>query len=214
MLAEYVTQWIALGFLFLLASSFSERTAKYGYVLIPIIAGLFAYIGWLGTSYLSTIVPLLLGIGVITFLKEQFRVKLGGYGSSGSLIWRIFSFMIILQFAIVMVNSMGIYESNKIVSPDAETTSTFYSLQKLAPGSTDPLTGAYTSQTNLFNTAWFFGEAIMTGFLMLWTLLLGTLGLWWTLTGLFKLPASVAYALSGIVYLMFVIEIYIVIFKP
>ena len=113
-----------------------------------------------------------------------------------------------------MVNSMGIYESNKIVSPDAETTSTFYSLQKLAPGSTDPLTGAYTSQTNLFNTAWFFGEAIMTGFLMLWTLLLGTLGLWWTLTGLFKLPASVAYALSGIVYLMFVIEIYIVIFKP
>lgn len=217
MLAEYIAQWIALGFLFLLASTFSERTSKYGYVLIPLFAGMFAYFGWLPIEYLSVVIPLLLSMGVITFLKEQFRAKLGGYGSSGSLVWKIFSFMIILQFAIVLVNGMGVFQSNvEIHNKDVEKTAASYSLVNLTAGNVDPVTGAFGSSplATAVDTAYFFGTLMITAFYMMWAIVTGTLGIYFTLTGLFGMNSMVAIALSGVVYLMTLIEIYILIAKP
>jgi hypothetical protein len=217
MLAEYIAQWIALGFLFLLASTFSERTSKYGYVLIPLVAGLFAFIGWLPPEYLGVVVPLLLSLGVITFLKEQFRTKLGGYGSSGSFIWKIFFFLIILQVAIVFVNGMGIFNAQmQINNKDIDKTAASYSLTNLTDGNVDPVTGAFgkSAVTTFLDTAWFFGGLMMTAFVMMWTIFIGTFTIYSTLTWVFGFPPIVAAALSSVVFLMIPVEIFILFAKP
>jgi hypothetical protein len=213
MLKLYVAQWIALGILFLLASAFSERTAKYGYVLIPLLAGLFAYFGWLQGYYLITIVPLLLSMGVITFLKEQFRLKLGGIGSNTSLIWKIVYFLMVLQIAIVFVNGMGIYgaiDKGKIV-PDSTMVKNTDSWNIYNANSTEMqkfLNPSIQDQVGFFFTL------VVQSLTLLFNMIVGTLGIYWTLINVFGVPPSVSAVLSSIVWIMFLVEVLILFAKP
>ena len=213
MLKFYIAQWIALGILFLLASAFSERTAKYGYILIPLLAGLFSYFGWLDGYYLVTIVPLLLTMGVVTFLKEQFRIKLGGYGSNTSLIWKIVYFIMIIQIAIVFVNGMGIYSSidkGKIV-PDSTMVQNTDSWSVYNANSAD-MQRFY--DPTIWDQVTFFVTFVINSTLLLIQMLIGTLGIYWTLINVFGVPPSISAVLSSIVWIMFIVEIYITFAKP
>lgn len=213
MLKFYIAQWIALGILFLLASAFSERTAKYGYILIPLLAGLFSYFGWLDGYYLVTIVPLLLTMGVVTFLKEQFRIKLGGYGSNTSLIWKIVYFLMIIQIAIVFVNGMGIYSSidkGKIV-PDSTMVQNTDSWSVYNANSAD-MQRFY--DPTIWDQVTFFVTFVINSTLLLIQMLIGTLGIYWTLINVFGVPPSISAVLSSIVWIMFIVEIYITFAKP
>ena len=108
---DFVYVMIAMSFVFLLASVFGERDAKYGFVLVPILAGVFAIIGFLPTIYGATLIPLVLGLGIVSFLRDQFREKLGSGGSASSLLWKIMAFVIFIQFAIVFVNGVASFDS-------------------------------------------------------------------------------------------------------
>ena len=210
LIEQQITTWIAVAILFMLASVFSERTAKYGYVLIPITTGLFAYFGWLEPKYMAVVVPLLLSLGAITFLKEQFRVKLGGYGQSGSLLWKIVSFMMLIQVAIVMVASMGaigLYESKDLG------TLTLYSASPEAAKSfsVNEITNATApfaiQDASLTDQVWFGFTIAVTGFALLIDMILVIPKLYWILTGAFGFSPVVAVAASGIVYIMFAWEL-------
>lgn len=210
MLVGVTSTWIALALLFLLGSVFSQQTSKYGYVLIPIIAGLFAFFGWLPAEYLVMVIPLLICMGVITFMKEQFREKLGGYGSTGSFIWKVMIFMMLLQISIVFVASIGIFgetpaglEANRFNQTTSKWT---------IEGTKDQF-GTYTDTTGW--TQLFFGfQMIIQMFGFMWGFMFSIFGIYWVLTGTFHMPPQLAVVLSAIVYIMFLIELYVLVFRP
>jgi len=68
-LEEMYYTWISLILLFLLLPMFSGRNAQYGYVIIPLIGGVFWYIGWLPVTYLLITGAIILGI--IMYLSKR-----------------------------------------------------------------------------------------------------------------------------------------------
>ena len=210
MLIGVTSTWIALAFLFLLGSVFSQQTSKYGYVLIPIMAGLFSFFGWLDPNYLLMIIPLLISMGVITFMKEQFREKLGGYGSTGSFIWKVMIFMMLLQVSIVFVASIGIFgdapaglEANRFNQTTSKWT---------IEGTKDQF-GQYTDTNGITQLAFLWSNVVQL-FGFMFTMLFGIFAIYWVLTGTFHIPQQLAVVLSAIVYIMFIIELYILIVRP
>jgi hypothetical protein len=209
MLEPALASWIALAIIFLLASVFSERTSRYGYVIIPIIIGFFAFIKWLPAIYISTIFPVVIGLGVITFLKEQFRVRLGGYGATGSLIWKIMSYMVVLQFAIIFVNGIAIFGGTEFMSSSAANTTiakyTITDAQQI--GTSYVASDGWQQLYVMFTMVW-----NMWG--VTWALLYGVLTLYSSMTTIFGLDPLLAGVLSMGVYLMFIFELFILVTRP
>jgi hypothetical protein len=205
MLDTVIAQWVALAFIFLLASVFSERNVRFGYVLIPLMVGLFIFIGWLPTSYLAIIFPVIMGLGVVTFLKDQFHVKLGGYGSAGSLIWKIVTLLVVLQFAIVFVNGITIFDQQYIAGDTAFTDQ--YSITKTN------LYGTYTN-TSLTDQLFVAFTMIWEVWNVTWAMVLSLFGMYGNMVNVFKLHPLVAALLSMGVYIMFVFEIFILVTRP
>jgi PKD repeat protein len=68
-LEEVYYTWISIIFLFLMLPMFSGRNTIYGYVVIPVIAGMFYFIGWLNVTYLLITGVIILGI--ILFMSKR-----------------------------------------------------------------------------------------------------------------------------------------------
>lgn len=220
MLSTIVAQWVALGILFLLASAFSERTAKYGFVIIPLVAGLFSFFGWLPSTYLKIIIPLLIAMGVVTFLKEQFRVKLGGYGASGDLIWKLMVFMMLLQVSMVFVGGLGVSSDGDMFNSDSKMgglagdkskTDAAYDINKIE---NDAAPFAKAENGSTWDQLYAGFTMVMSAWSLLWAMLIGVLSMYWTLTNVFSIPPLIAGVLSSIMYIMFVIELYVLVAKP
>lgn len=209
MLDTALAGWIALAIIFILASVFSERTSRYGYVIIPIVIGFFAFIKWLPAIYISTVFPVVIGLGVITFLKEQFRVKLGGYGATGSLIWKIMSYMVVLQFAIIFVNGIAIFGGTEFMSSSAaNTTIAKYTITDAKQvGTAYVVSDVWQQLYVMFTMVW-----NMWG--VMWALLYGVLTLYPSMTLIFGLDPLLAGVLSMGVYLMFIFELFILVTRP
>jgi len=206
MLITVIASWIALAFIFLLGSIFSERNVRFGYVLIPIMIGVFIFIGWLPTSYLTIVFPVLMGLGVVTFLKDQFRVKLGGYGSAGSLIWKIMTLLVVLQFAIIFVNGLTMFDKTYIEGEGSAFTDQ-YTIEK---------TNMYGSQTNVSiqdQLFWGFTMIVQT-WNMVWAMVFSLFGMYGNMITVFHLHPLVSALLSMGVYIMFIFELFILVTRP
>jgi len=194
---------IALAFIFLLASIFGERDAKYGYVLIPLLGGAFWIIGWLPDIYVASIIPLILGFGVISFLREQFREKFGSGGSASSLLWKIMVFVVFLQFAIVFVNGIAVFAN----APKLESiNNTFTQNYNLAEAKS--VYGQYTNVTAI--------DQLTVGLTLIWTawnvtwaMIFGLLDIIPNMINIFHLDAAVATIIGVGFYIMIAIEVFV-----
>lgn len=71
-LEDMYYNWISLIFLFILIGLFSGRSVIYGYVVFPLIAGLFYFIGWLDVGYILISGVIILGL-MLFLSKKQFQ---------------------------------------------------------------------------------------------------------------------------------------------
>jgi len=194
---------IAIAFIFLLASIFGERDAKYGYVLIPLLGGAFWIIGWLPDIYVASIIPLILGFGVISFLREQFREKFGSGGSASSLLWKIMVFVVFLQFAIVFVNGIAVFANAPKLESINNTLTQNYNLAEAKS-----VYGQYTNVTAI--------DQLTVGLTLIWTawnvtwaMIFGLLDIIPNMINIFHLDAAVATIIGVGFYIMIAIEVFV-----
>ena len=199
---DFVYIMIAMSFIFLLASVFGERDAKYGFVLVPILAGVFSIIGFLPTIYGATLIPLALGLGIVSFLRDQFREKLGSGGSASSLLWKIMAFVIFIQFAIVFVNGVASFDSAPKIQSTNNTFST-YTLQTA--------TSTYGSYTNITAV-----DQLTVGLTLVWTawnitwaMIFGIFLIIPNLITIFHMPPAIAVVIGAGFYIMLAIEVFV-----
>jgi len=100
----------SVGMLFIMGAVASERNLRHFGILLPIIAGLLIYLGWLQSSNQSGLVGMVVGaafLGGVIYMKESLREN-WGVGGPGTTILNIAIFLIILQSVVGVVNSPNI----------------------------------------------------------------------------------------------------------
>lgn len=201
------TQWISIAILFLLSSIWSEDNIRFGYILVPFMAGFFWLIGWIQFYYLSTIIPLIILMGVISYLRSQLKSKYGVFGSSGGLLFKIVSFVIILQMAIGFVNGMALFTGPYAATPSNEYTT--YTLQK----ANDTYAGSSSgidildAITNGLSIAWMM-------FRILWSMISSIFLIYPLLVTSFHIPSNLSLLIQCGIYLLYGAELFTMIFKP
>lgn len=199
---DFVYVMIAMSFVFLLASVFGERDAKYGFILVPVLAGVFVIIGFLPAIYGATLVPLVLGLGIVTFLRDQFREKLGSGGSASSLLWKIMAFVVFIQFAIIFVNGVASFDNAPKIQ-STNNTFTGYTLQEA--------TSTYGSYTNITAV-----DQLTVGLTLVWTawnitwaMIFGIFLIIPNLITIFHMPPAIAVVIGAGFYIMLAIEVFV-----
>jgi len=207
MINTFAYQWIAIGFLFLMSSIWSEENVRFGYVLVPFMAGFFWFIGWIQFAYLSTIIPIIIMMGLLAYLRAHLKYKYGVFGSGGSLLWKIFAFVVFLQFAIVFVNGLMIFNTIYIPTPSNDMTAyNVTSAQAVYATSTYGISivDAVANGLSLLWTSW----------VVFWSMILSFFTLYPTLMTNFHVPPQLAAIISAGVYLLVAIEVFVLIYKP
>jgi hypothetical protein len=207
MLDTVAYQWVSVAFLFLLGSIWSEDNVRFGYILVPFMAGFLWFIGWLQFSYLSSIIPIVIFMGVITYLRAHLKYKYGVFGSSGGLLFKIEAFVIFLVFAIVFINGMAIFNANYVdipasTAPDYSITSA----QSVYAGQTYDL-NILTVVSDLLSFTWM-------SLKMFWSFLLAFFTLIPMLQTQFHLPPALSVLIGAGIYILVGIEVFILIFRP
>lgn len=206
-------QWMAISILFLVGSIWSEDNVRYGYVLVPFLAGLFYWIGWLQFTYLPTVIPILIMLGVLAYMRAHLKYKFGVFGSSGGMLWKVFAFCVFLQFAIIFANGLAIFDAKYIDNPQNE----FVGNGTQSGYSITTAQNVYGSQTygldimGAIEGAW---QMVWTSFKVLWSMIEGFFNIYPTMVTSFKMPAQIATVISAGVYLLVALEVFILIFKP
>ena len=113
--------WIALFLIFLITSLSSKVNIRFMAILMPVMAAIFWWFGWLSGTYLSAVIPFCCILGVTYYMKGSLRENFG-VGGPGSLLLNILVFMIILQSMIGFVNGLGIFHHTSIATPSNEYT--------------------------------------------------------------------------------------------
>lgn len=200
-------QWIALCFIFLTGSIWSEDTARFGYVITAFMAAFFWWIGWITFAYLGTVIPVVIMIAILSYLRSHLKYKYGVFGSNGGLVWKILGFIIMMQFAILTINGLAIFNTQFAANPDNEFTG--YTLD-----TADATFGQFTTGVAGADAVIM---ALTIGWLLLgflWSMLVAFFTLYPTLVATFHVPALIAGAVSAGVYVMTALELFVLIFKP
>jgi len=203
-------QWMALALLFLISSIWSERNVRFGYIITPLMGGFFWAIGWIQFQYLTTLIPMIIMIGVLAYLRTHLRVKFGVFGSSGGLLFKIVVFLIFLQFAIIFVNglvSIGVFQDQFGPTPSNELTT--YTIEHA-----QTVYGTSTTGVSLTDAVWNGLGLIWSNWQMFWKLVFGFFSIYGTMVTFFHMPPSISLILSMGIYVMTAIEIFVLIFKP
>lgn len=98
----------------LIAVTAGQRDTKFVALLLPLWAGFCMYAGWLkydnmGTGFAVLVVCTMLAL--MTYMKDTVHEKFGIAGP-GSMIVKVFMFLIVLQCVVVFVNGAGIFPSD------------------------------------------------------------------------------------------------------
>lgn len=201
----FATQWISLALLFLLASVFSEFNGRYGWVLIPLTTGIFWIVGWLPFTYFQTAIPIVIMLGVISYLREQLKVKFLVAGSSGGIFWKIVAFLMFIQVATIFVNGLVIY--------NVTIANTQSDIQNWKIESANSVYGSYTGISAI--------DQVVTGLTfvwmswnMLWSMVTAIFTIYPSLITNFHVPAGIAMLLSLGFYLLFAIELFVLLYRP
>lgn len=200
---EFVYTAISLAFVFLLGSVVGEREVKYVLVLLAIFAGIFTLIGWLPPIYASSIFPLLLGMSVVNFIRDQYREKFGGSASASSLIWKVMAFVVFLQFAIVFVNGLAAFNYTTSIQAVNNTVTQDYKLENAAT-----VYGDYTNPSSLDQLS--IGLTLVwTSWALTWSMIWGIFTIYPNLVNVFHLDSQIAAVISIGFYLMMAIEVFV-----
>ena len=116
----YFYNYISIGFLFLIASSASERNSSFFAILLPLFAGLFAWWRWLVLPSFEQVGGVIICCAVLAvaiYMKGKQQEKFGIAGP-GSPFLNIVFWMVVVQASIGFINSMGMFEYNVMVTPD------------------------------------------------------------------------------------------------
>lgn len=65
-------QWISVSIIIIFGAIFSRGNTSFGVIIVPVIAGLLIYMGWLSLSMMSSIMILLI-LGILIYIKERYR---------------------------------------------------------------------------------------------------------------------------------------------
>jgi len=198
---------IALSFIFLLSSIWSEENVRFGYVLVPLVAGFFWWAGFLPFAYLTTVIPLLIFMGVISFFRAQLKQKWGFYGTGGGILYKLVFFLIMVQLAIGYVNGLGLFQDNMATAPQNEYTT--YNLTKAS--------GAYAASSSGIDIV----DAVTNGlqmawmmFRVLWSMLASVFLIYPTLVDTFGIPINLSILLQAGIYVIYGLELFNMVFKP
>jgi len=199
---------IALSFIFLLSSIWSEENVRFGYVLVPLMTGFFWWAGFLPFAYLTSIIPLLIFMGVISFMRAQLKVKWGFFGTGGGILFKLVFFLIMVQLAVGYVNGMGIFNENMASAPANDAYST-YTLENANESFAHASSGLdiVDAITNGIQMAWMM-------FRVLWSMLASIFFIYPTLVGIFGIPANLSVILQAGIYIIYALELFNMIYKP
>lgn len=201
------TQWISLSLMFLVGSIWSEDNARFGYIVTALMAAFFTWFGWLQFAYLGTVIPIIIMIAIISYLRSHLKYKYGVFGSSGGLIWKILMFAVMLQFSIVVINGMAIFNTTYAPTPDNAFTQ--FSLTNA-----NDVFGGFQSGAGAVDI----GAALLTnGFMLLmvvWSMLVAFFTLYPVMVTTFHVPALISMVISGGIYLLTGLEVFMLISKP
>jgi hypothetical protein len=200
-------QWIAICALYLLSSIWSEDNVRFGYIIVPFMAGFFWSIGFLQFSYLGTIIPIVIMMGILAYLKSQLKYKYGVFGSGGSLLWKIVAFVVFIQFAIVFVNGLMIFNSAYVMTPVNEFTAYNVTSAQAVYASSTTAIGALDAVSTGFSLIWMSWN-------ITWSMILSFFTLFPSLMTNFHVPPTIAVIISGGIYLLTALEVFVLLFKP
>jgi hypothetical protein len=198
---------IALSFIFLLASIWSEENVRFGYVLVPLMAAFFWWAGFLPFAYLTTVIPLLIFMGVISFMRAQLKVKWGFYGTGGGILYKLVFFLIMVQLAIGYVNGLGLFTTNIAAAPQNQYTT--YNITT-ANSTFAPVSSGLDIADAISNGA----KMMWMMFSVLWSMLSSVFLIYPTLVNTFGIPASLSLILQAGIYVIYGLELVNMVFKP
>jgi hypothetical protein len=202
---DFVYVLISMCLIFLLGSVFGERDAKYGFILIPLLGLAFWSFGWLSDIYVVSILPLVLGLAIITFMREQLRDKFAGSGSASSLIWKIMAFMLFLQFALIFVNGIVSFQAGGITMETANNTYTQnYNLE-----TANATYGGYTDDLSSIDQITVGFKLVWMAWGLTWQMLWGIITIYPNLITIFHMPPMVAWVISAGFYVMIGLEVFV-----
>jgi hypothetical protein len=107
----YYYNMFAIFTLLILAVASGQRDTKFMAFLIPLWAGFYMYAGWLKYDNMGTgfgVLVVCAMIALMAYMKDTVHEKFGIAGP-GSVIVKIFMFLIVLQCVVVFVNDAGIF---------------------------------------------------------------------------------------------------------
>lgn len=207
MTAPIVLQWFAVAILFLIASVWGEENVRFGYVVVPFFAGIFWWMGWIQFSYLATVIPIIIFMGIFSFLREQLKIRWGVFGSGSGILIKIVAFVIFIQFAIILVNGLLIFDAPSYATPN--NTFTTYSIE-----SAQSVYGSSTANISIIDMI-VNGLAFMwMQFSLFWNVVFGFFMIYPTMVNLFHIPPPIAMVVSAGVYVLTAIEVFVLVFKP
>jgi len=202
-----ILEIIALSFIFLLSSIWSEDNVRYGYVLVPLMAAFFWWAGFLPFAYLTTVVPLLVFMGIITYLRSQLKYKWGVFGSGSGILYKLVFFLIMIQLAIGYVNGLGLFAGNAVVTPANEYTTYNLSTANSSFGSSSTGMSAADAVSNGFMMAW-------SMFGVLWSMIGAVFLIYPLLVNVFHIPADLSILIQAGIYILYALELVNLLYKP
>ena len=112
---------ISIGILFLMGACASERNLRHFSILLPLLAAMLVFFGWLQAPNAITTWSIILGcgfLGGLIYMKESLREN-WGIGGPGSTLLNIAVFLIIFQCIVGVVNSptVGLFTQNVAPTP-------------------------------------------------------------------------------------------------
>ncbi len=116
----YFYNYISLGFLFLIATSASERNSSFFMFLLPLFAAMFAWFRWLILPSVSQVGGTIVCCGILAiaiYMKGKQQEKFGIAGPGSPFLNLVF-WMIILQASMGFINAMGLFDFNVAATPD------------------------------------------------------------------------------------------------
>jgi hypothetical protein len=158
----YFYNYIALGFLFLIATSASERNSSFFALLLPLFAAMFAWFRWLilpSASQVGGTIVCCAILAVAVYMKGKQQEKFGIAGP-GSPFLNIVFWMIVLQASMGFINAMGLFDFNVANTPSQ--------YQNVDLSSTVPNTmGAGGLWQSITSDAYLLGSMMVSGLMMM-----------------------------------------------
>jgi hypothetical protein len=216
--ALYTGEIIALSFLFLLSSIWSEDNVRFGYVVTPLFAGLLWIFGLIPfVTGLGTAMATVVFMGVISFYRSQAKYKYGVFGTAGGILYKVVFFLIILQLSIGYVNSMATFTVN---GNPLQTVATQQQLTSAGNYQTYNLQSANQTFSNIGGdtSAWsaLFYTVQLPGLVL--NILINMLGaiffIYPTLITVFGVPPALGAMLQAGIYVIYGLELINIIFRP